>query len=118
MYASIAEAWGTDSLETRTQPPSQQTSASVTRNGPYQGWISTPGVDVAALGDAQRAQFVRAYLRELMRRRGTGAVARLLGPRACRKIRDIYLLRWSTDDTLHVILAGLVAALAYRLATK
>ena len=118
MYASISEAWGSDSLETRTQPPTQQTAVAVTRNAPNETWQGTSGLAVPTLTDAQRFQQVRYYVQQLAKQRGTRGVAKLLGPRLCRRVRNMYLLRLSTDDILHLALAGLVVALVYRLATK
>lgn len=117
MYASISEAWGMDSLQTRTQPPTQQASVSVTRNAPLQTWHAT-GAAVPTLTDAQRFQQVRFYVQQLYKQRGTRAVARLLGPRLARKVRNLYLLRWDADDLLHILLAGLIAALVYRFISR
>ena len=114
MYASISEAWGSESLVSRVQAPSHQNAEGVTRNAANQPWHSA-GNAVPTLSDAQTYQYVRFYVQRLFKERGTSAVARLLGPRGCRKVRNLYLLRWNSDDVLHALLILLALVLLYRL---
>lgn len=114
MFASISDAWGTGSLETRSLPPGYQTSPAVTRNAPFNAWTDGT-VPAATLSDSQRFQQVKFYVNQLVKQKGIRGVAKLLGARTCRKIRNMYLLKPSPDDLLHVLLFALVATLVYRL---
>jgi hypothetical protein len=83
------------------------------------GGDSIAGISkVESMSEVERDAFVRQYIASVYRRNGVRGVCKLVGGKACKKIRDAYLFDFSRDEILIAILVVLVVVLAIRLHAK
>ena len=122
-FATIDEAWGAQNAFSFpiTRSPERRATDFTPSNtfGSIGGGETIAEVaKVASLRDVDREQYIRQYTAAVFKRRGARGLCRLLGAKTCRSIRNAYLLDFTRDEILILVLVVLVGVLAYRLMHK
>ena len=114
-FASISEAWGQPSWATASPSATPRQWGAETATPVNAGTSpSVSGKEIAAIRGAETDLYVKNYMASLYRDRGVAGVCRILGARACRSIRNRYMLKLNSDDVLLLLLLALAGAFAMR----